>query len=104
MVTMNDINADSSWAEKLHQVANKYGISILANDGECIFSLKEIDNEHTEDDSIIYKFNSSKEIFEFKSIYQMDNINECDLPKILECQSDFIEVIKLINKAEILRT
>jgi len=102
MVTIKDINADSSWAKKLHEVASKYGIEIVAEDKECSFFLSEIDNAHTEDDSVVYKFNSDEEIFEFHYIYQMDNINESDLPKTLECQSDFIAVIKAINKAEVL--
>jgi len=102
MVTISDINADSSWAKKLHEVATKYGIEIIAEDNKCSFHLKEIDEEHTEDDSVVYSFNKKEEIFEFKYIYQMDKINEDDLPKKLEYQSDFIEVIKAINKAEIL--
>lgn len=101
MVTIKDINGNSSWAKKLHSVAKKYGVDIIAENKECSFFLRVIDDKHTEDDSIVYKFNSIDEVFEFKYIYQMDNLKEKDLPKTLEYQSDFFEVVRAINKAEI---
>lgn len=97
MVTIKDINSESEWSKKLHQVADKYGVKISARNGQCYFYLAD-----TDDDNLInYDFKRNEEVFVFNGIYQMDNINEDELPKILEYQSDFIEVIKIIYNAEI---
>ena len=100
MVTIKDINDKSSWAEKLHSVASKYNITINAGCGECCFYITNVDDSHTEDDSVSYKYKPNEEIFTFNYIYQMENISEKDLPEILEDHSDFVEVIRVISKKE----
>lgn len=101
MIEYQDMTQKSPWLDKLNQILDKYEVGMTTDGRTATFCISSKFNEDREDDFIEYKFNTEEGALEYKSIYQMDELEKSNFPEVLEDTSDIIKLIKLIHEKEI---